>query len=773
MYSDEATNNARRNAMKIQIYLFLLLIAVCAGMVPGPRTEVKTLLGRPTFFANGQPYTRPLFATYVPTEKYYQQMAEIGTEIFNFQTNCSACDIGFSSPTWKGPNEWDFSQMDERAGIILKVKPDAWILPRIYIGTPTWWQEKYPEEMTVLDHGGIVYKEPCNPFMNVNKRPYPSLASKKWKQDMGMALRKTIEHIQNSDYAEHIFGYEIAALGSEEWYYLTVNQQQLGDYNAQMHDAFRAWLKGKYQTPQALAASWNCEQIEFSAVNIPDRDARIGDPNQTFRDPSCEMPVIDFYLFYNEVIPETIDYFASIVKDVTQRKKVVGAFYDYMYEFRGNPEFGHNGGASIMRSDNIDFICAPPSYYERQLATGAECYRRPFLPGTLHNKLWFHDNDLASFLFERIMRRRGIPEETIKHYASLIYPTPTAQESVWLYQRAAGFSICEGIYESFFDLHGGYFDHPQLRNPLIDVADAIDFAKTQDRSSIAELLIVADEASLAYGTFLSDWPKTQSPWRVNEALMAHQLAFIKAGVPFDSGLLSDLALISFDQYKMVVFLNTFHISDEDRRIIDEKIKKDNRVVIWCYAPGLFNGNKKSVNQMHELTGITIETGDQTLIEPMQCLSSHGMQWLHTAGEIVADQPFGMEGKICELFYVNDKDTESLATLKDSDQVTMARKVRDDWVSVYTLNSVLTPEIIRSLAKNAAIHIFSESNDTLYANRSYVTLNAGSSGSKVIKLPCKADVYDAIRNRILYRNVDEVELSLMKGETSIIRYISKQ
>lgn len=749
------------------VLCFLMVLSAC-GLVRALRTEVKPLMGRPTFFVDGNPYTRPLFATYVPTETYYRQMAEIGTQVFNFQTNCSACDIGFSTPVWKGPDEWDFSQMDERAGTILNVKPDAWILPRIYIGTPEWWRQKYPEEMTVLDHGGIIYTNPCNEFMNVNKRPYPSLASEKWRQDMGTALKKTIEHMQNSPYGDHIFGYEIAALGSEEWYFMTVNQQQLGDYNPQMQRAFRQWVRKKYGSRENLAAAWNVTAIDFSDVAIPDKNARISDPNKTFRNPAAEMPVIDFYLFYNEVIPDTIDYFASIVKDVTDGQKVVGAFYNYMYEFRGNPEFGHNGGGRIMQSENVDFICAPPSYYERQLAGGAECYRRPFLPGTLHNKLWFHDNDLASFLFEPIMRRLGVPEETIKHYATQIYPTPTAQESVWLYQRAAGFSLCEGIYESFFDLHGGYFDHPQLRNPLIDISEAMDFGKTRDRSSVAEILVLADETSLAYGTFLSDWPRSQTPWRINEALMAHQPAFIKAGAPFDSGLLSDLDIIPFDQYKLIVFLNTYHIGDQDRIRIEQKVKKNGRVVVWCYAPGLFNRNKRTPEGMRTLTGIRIDEGDETLIEPRQVLSEQGIQRLTQAGERTETTEFGMNGKVCKLFYVNDPEAVPLARLKASGEVTMAWKQMDGWVSIYTLNPVLTPEIIRAWARKAGIHIYSDSNDTFYANKSYLTVNAAAAGSRVIKLPRRADVYNAVRNRLMYRDVDEVELSLMKGETVILR-----
>jgi hypothetical protein len=205
--------------------------------------------------------------------------------------------------------------------------------------------------------------------------------------------------------------------------------------------------------------------------------------------------------------------------------------------------------------------------------------------------------------------------------------------------------------------------------------------------------------------------------------------------------------------------------------INQKVKNKDRVVIWCYAPGLFETNKKSIEQMHELTGICIASGDEKLIEPMQILSPEGKTWLKQAEEKTELSPFGMEGSICKLFYVQDADAQTLATLKGSDKVTMAYKKMDGWTSVYTLNPVLTPEIIRAWAKKAGVHIFSCSNDTLYANKSYVTINAASAGNRVIKLPYKADVYNAIDQRLLYRGVQDVDLSLMQGETIILRYVS--
>ena len=112
-----------------------------------------------------------------------------------------------------------------------------------------------------------------------------------------------------------------------------------------------------------------------------------------------------------------------------------------------------------------------------------------------------------------------------------------------------------------FDLHGGYFDDPRLLHALGNITKAIDRGKNHDRSSIAQILVVADEVSQAYMTFQSDYPDKPHKNRINEALLDFQLGFIKSGASFDSALTTDLPLINLDQYKLIVFLNTWQIDD--------------------------------------------------------------------------------------------------------------------------------------------------------------------------------------------------------------------
>ena len=611
-----------------------------APPVAGPVTEVRTHLGRPTFFLNDAPYTKPLFATYVPTEHYYKQMASIGIELFNFQTNCAEDPYGHGTPTWPAPDRWDFSQMDARASAILAAKQDAYILPRIYIEAPEWWRAQHPEALQRLDHGGSTYLPGFAPGVVAEGRTYGSIASPVWREAMAGALRKTVEHMLQAPWGGRVFGFELAALATEEWYPWSCNQQQLSGYEPAMATAFRAWLKAKYDTDAKLRAAWKNAEITLDAAEVPSKAMRMGDRSKTFRDPAREMPVIDFYLFYSDLVADTIDYFARVVKEATNRTKVVGAFYNYFYEFNANAEFGHNAGGRLLRSRNIDFVCAPPSYYERKLGSGVECYRRPHLSGTLHGKLWFHDNDLASFLFPKIMAKVGnVSEETIRHHMEILAVTDTPEESVWLFERAAGFTLCEGLYESFFDLHGGYYDDPRLLDGMKRIADTLQKAANVDRSSVAQILVVADEASAAYGSFQIESVGDTYPNRINRALLAHQPTLIRCGAPFDAVYLDDLASVDLDRYKLVVFLNTYHMDDATRALVDARLKRGGRTLVWCYAPGYFTGSEASDEAMSRLTGITLK-GDSpdTLVRPASVLANQGRRWMLAAGGATRRRP---------------------------------------------------------------------------------------------------------------------------------------
>ena len=713
------------------------------------------------FFLDRRPYNRPVFETYVPQAKYFRQFAEAGTDVFCFSTNLGS---GFGTPTWIGPDQWNFRALDDLAHRVLEANPRAMLLPRIYLTTPDWWIEAHQEECQVLDHGGKKYRQGVG--HGRDGKAFPSLASQKWRADTIVALQQVINHMQQSGYGEHLFGYMITGLMSEEWYHWSIHTNELADYSKHVLHAFQNWLKAKYLMVEALRNAWREPLVDFASVTIPSRTARQDGRNErTFRDPGKEMPVIDWYLFYNDLVPDTMELFLKAAKEASNFRKVVGAFYCYMFEFGGDPEYGHNALGRLLRSRHLDFAAVTASYFNRELGIGADYARSPITSVGLHGKLWYHDNDTVSFRYDEMNAGRK-DRETVARYRKELGVTETVQHTIWQYRRSAGFVLGNGVYQSFFDLHGGYFDDPALMAEIKRLNELLENAKNHDCSSVAEILVVSDETSCSYATYESGF--------LQQTLQPVQVQLAKIGAPHDSVLVDDLALVKMDRYKFVIFLNCFHLTDAQRELIRLKVLRRQRTVLWCYAPGLFNGAKASVEAMRELTGIGIvpgKAGEKTRLRlalneagAAMLEGNNDTDYLPLAGRIV-----GHEHVWGQLFVAEDPEAAALGHVEGRGGVALAMKRLKDWTSIYTLNPVLPAAFMRALARQAGIHIYADRDDTFYASRSYVCLNAGDAGERTFRFPRIADLFDPFTERPLAQRVTRFSHCFENKETLLIRY----
>jgi len=243
---------------------------------------------------------------------------------------------------------------------------------------------------------------------------------------------------------------------------------------------------------------------------------------------------------------------------------------------------------------------------------------------------------------------------------------------------------------------------------------------------------------------------------------------IKCGAPYDSIYLNDLALLDTAPYKLIIMLNTFHISDYQQQLIQKKLKNANKTVFWVYAPGIFNFNATDPVRIKEFTGMEISgfDGKELVVPKIELLNNTNtfVDEVINAGL----RQIGPDSKSCFAFYVNDKSAKSLGRYPASDKTALAFKNMGNWNSVYSVTASLPSNFYRALARFAGVHIYNEKNDTLYISRSYLTINADGAGTRVISLPQSADVYDAITENVIKRNVKKFELTLKDKETKILR-----
>jgi hypothetical protein len=264
------------------------------------------------------------------------------------------------------------------------------------------------------------------------------------------------------------------------------------------------------------------------------------------------------------------------------------------------------------------------------------------------------------------------------------------------------------------------------------------------------------------------------------------LQFAKIGAPHDSVLVDDLALAELEPYKLVVFLNTFHLSTAQRRLIREKLLNGNRTVVWCYAPGLFLGSTASESAMRELSGFQlVPATKETRVRATIRLNEMGSRLL--GGSLTGTPRFpaisnpaeeagrdrfvvGNEHVWARLIEVRDPGATVLGHREGGDEVVLARKAMGAWTSVYTMNPVLPAGLLRGIAKEAGVHIYNDLDDTLYASRSYLTVAADQAGRRRIRLPRRSDVIDPFTGGTLWRSAGEFERHFAEHETVIWRIV---
>ena len=236
-------------------------VAPCMGY-----RRSQSAVTRPRAFSrSGGPVSKRM----LPLQKSFDQFAAAGTPLFCLNANAAACDYGHSSPVWTATDTWDYTRLDERIADRAQASPTAMIMPRVNMGTPRWWLEQSPEEHELLDHGSAFYRQPNrNPTLPPD-RAFPSCASTKWRNDIGRGAASADYHIQSSDYADHIFGYILTGIDTEESYHWSSGSNQLAGYSPPTRAAFREWLRRKYGRQANLQRAWQRPEITFAEVEIP------------------------------------------------------------------------------------------------------------------------------------------------------------------------------------------------------------------------------------------------------------------------------------------------------------------------------------------------------------------------------------------------------------------------------------------------------------------------------------------------------------------------
>ena len=234
-----------------------------------------------------------------------------------------------------------------------------------------------------------------------------------------------------------------------------------------------------------------------------------------------------------------------------------------------------------------------------------------------------------------------------------------------------------------------------------------------------------------------------------------RLALGRMGAPYGQYLQDDVAAGKV-KAKMYVFLTAWRLSPAERQQLLDATRGSLR--LWCYAPGFHEEKGTSINAMRELTGFTMKrlSGTYAWAQPTKIGRRLGFQ-----------AAFGVQSPIEPLFAAADATpNETLATYPDGFAAVALRHTADG-VSLFVGPPGLTSELLRLAARQAGVHLVTQTDCNVYANGPFLVLHAAKEGL----LEIDTGVPGPIQNILMGQTIGEgpkLSLPLKQGETRVLR-----
>lgn len=455
--------------------------------------------GLPTLFINGEPWVTPAYVTYLPENNCYRQFADAGIHLYSACIFFGGQTINVTTnphiPTHPGifdrKGYADFTEPDKVLRSIVEADPQAKIFPRVNISPPRWWEEEHPDELIdkpFADREGAI-RRVC-------------FASDMWQQQEVIWLQEMIEYYANSEFAEHLMGFQLACGNTEEW----------------------------------LPFDMNC------GIGQRSRDKAEG----------LLPPDPAFYQKVAEQAADAIAFLAGKVKEMTDRQVVVGAFFGYTVETPFK-EFAHGAVSRLLRCPDVDFLCSPASYAGGR-KPGIDHACMTVLDSVLcHGKLYFTEADFRTYrsLFPFEYRADLCEPGT---YNSPLWKGPQDPfVSRHLLRNVFSRQLIHGNNFWWFDMWGGFYDDDEMMGDIRKEVQILqESLNLPCRKSASQVAVLFDERCHDYCNGQHDY--VSSRFRIP---LGH------SGVPYDIYEIADFEDIK-DRYQVFVLIEPCHTAGYQR-----------------------------------------------------------------------------------------------------------------------------------------------------------------------------------------------------------------
>lgn len=496
---------------------------------------------------------------------------------------------------WVGPDQYDYTLTDHYLELLFSHAPDVLYLPRVKLNVPAGWCEAHPEDVFVYAEGPRKLEEikaligteahGSHPPKPTDLLAQQSFSSQQWISDASEALRRFIDHVEASPWADRIIGYHLAygtAGETTQWGTWDSNPRHKGDYGISATKAFLEYAEKRGKHYDAVPPIDERFYIEKDGIS---HRYHVGTPtlDQLFFHTEQDEQSILYSEFTRDMNMDALEAFCKVAKDKVPQK-VVGVFHGYITEPENCANMQHTGFDRMLNSPYIDFVAGPKGY-NRVGPTDPGLGQA--VPNSVNRKkLWVDEIDNRTHL----CTWRG-PKD---------YPAENFDQTRAAYWREFTKNVIFHQGYWWMDLGGGWLDSEEIRNEvkLLNETSKALYQEEEGQKRVAEVLMVINENAMH---------RIRPNFELHKATIHHTGSILKeCGAPVDFYRTADLAEIDLSCYKVIVFLNAFCEDAEELQEILSKTRPDCHIV-WNYAAGILDAKTGAFGPENskKLTGFSL------------------------------------------------------------------------------------------------------------------------------------------------------------------------
>ena len=492
----------------------------------------------------------------------------------------------FAENFCRSDGSYNFSSVSNMVRRVLEINPSAYVVISPRFTMQGWVQTNMTERV------GYEAGDP-DPYASdeFRERPLrPSPASELFRAKVVDMIKKLGEYVETQPWRKRLVCFRLSYGTYTEWCYFGMYDGP--DNGPRMQEKFQAYMKAKRNVDGATIPPQSARKHEYSDSSQPNK-------NGDLLDPANDQLVLDYY----DCLINTMADFLLVMADAAKQAfpgRLVGAYYGYLYDDHP-PEGATSLLDKVLSSPNVDILSCP-AYYSKDGRRAGGSYVTRTIPSLFrrYGKLALLEDDSR---FHHIRGWLASQNDGLALCTETSRETEMCMRRNWFNQffDGGGIQLNDPITQSGKRPHA--FDDPAVFRAIEDSKAALAMAGASADGSGNEVAVVfsAREAIRRDGGKCSYFT-----WNLYQTSLLYLNA---TGIPFDLLSLEDYIDNPRD-YKVVMFLNAFYLTPDERAALVQRTRRPGMTAIWIGPAGGVTDNGFDDAAMSALTGVTASGVDR-------------------------------------------------------------------------------------------------------------------------------------------------------------------